>query len=546
MRPPQSAASSEPLVKVGGGIGINGGSHITSNGHGLPNGIPYGKRESSSPSREISPGGHRKLHGRTNSIQQAINTIRKRSGSTAEIVEKLKTPISYKLVAICICWYFSSALTNTSSKSILNAFKQPVTLTIVQFAFVTGWCLLLSAVGHWAPGKIIPGIKGGLKYPSREIIRTTAPLALFQVGGHITSSFATSRIPVSLVHTIKGLSPVFTVFAYRFFYDVRYPRSVYGSLVPLTVGVMLACSFEFRGNFIGIVSALAGTVIFVTQNIVSKKIFNNSARADYDRSMGPKLDKLNLLAYSSGLAFLLTTPLWLSSEGFTMLNKYRHGHKLLLEGENKLSGWALFWEFVFNGTSHFGQNIIAFAILSMVEPVTYSVASLIKRIFVIVMAIVWFGNMPTRVQGVGIVLTFLGLYLYDKAKDLDRREKAKMDRQPELLPTSIDPKMRASPVPPGMYVPSQPTSSAVKSSKNGGAHYPRRGTSMGNGAALAAAVAVAAANAPSSAVAEKKAAATNGYIVESGEPALLPGTRQESTWKPNEVWVNGAKNGITA
>ncbi|KAF3927201.1 hypothetical protein ABW20_dc0104558 [Dactylellina cionopaga] len=324
------------------------------------------------------------------------------------------------------------------------------------------------------------------------------------------------------------------------FYKVRYPRDVYASLVPLTVGVMLACSFEFRGNIIGIISALAGTIIFVTQNIVSKKIFNNSARSDYDRTQGVKLDKLNLLAYSSGLALLLTTPLWLSSEGFSLLRRYYAGEKLIIEGENKLGGWGLFWEFVFNGTSHFGQNIIAFAILSMVEPVTYSVASLIKRIFVIVMAIVWFGNMPTRIQGFGILLTFLGLYLYDKAKDLDRREKAKMDPQPDLLPISIDPKVRTSPIPPPFSSPHL-VSSAVNPPVNGGGYHPRRG-SVSNGSAII-----------NSAVAEKKAAVVNGKAglgsvsETNGERVLLPGTKQESTWKPSEVWVNGVSvktNGI--
>ncbi|TGJ63510.1 suppressor of loss of ypt1 [Orbilia oligospora] len=298
---------------------------------------------------------------------------------------------------------------------------------------------------------------------------------------------------------------------------------------------MLACSFEFRGNFIGIISALAGTIIFVTQNIVSKKIFNNSARTDWDRTQGVKLDKLNLLAYSSGLALMLTTPLWLSSEGFSLIRKYYANEKLILEGPNKLSGMALFWEFVFNGTSHFGQNIIAFTILSMVEPVTYSVASLIKRIFVIVMAIIWFGNMPTRIQGFGILLTFLGLYLYDKAKDLDRREKAKIDPRPSLLPLSVDGKSRTSPVPPPY---GSQHSSAVNTPINGGAYHPRR-SSVSNGSANT-----------SSAVAEKKAAAANGYsglgsVNENG--GLLPGTKQESTWKPNEVWANGVTaktNGI--
>jgi solute carrier family 35 protein E1 len=75
----------------------------------------------------------------------------------------------------------------------------------------------------------------------------------------------------------------------------------------------------------------------------------------------------------------------------------------------------------------------------MVSPVTYSVASLVKRIFVIVVAIFWFGQSTTNVQAVGIGLTyataliieirkltlysFLGLYLYDRAGDVARGEK---------------------------------------------------------------------------------------------------------------------------
>lgn len=76
-------------------------------------------------------------------------------------------------------------------------------------------------------------------------------------------------------------------------------------------------------------------------------------------------------------------------------------------GEEPLSGLGLIGEFIFNGTVHFGQNIIAFVLLSLVSPVTYSVASLVKRIFVIVMAIVWFGNKTTPVQAVGIGLTYV-------------------------------------------------------------------------------------------------------------------------------------------
>src|SRR5690606_13960851 len=121
-----------------------------------------------------------------------------------------------------------------------------------------------------------------VRAPSVDVVKTTMPLALFQIGGHLLSSNATSKIPVSLVHTIKGLSPLFTVLAYRFIFDIRYPLSTYMSLIPLTVGVMLACSgnHSFDGQLLGVVYALLAAVIFVTQNIFSKRLFNEAALAE--------------------------------------------------------------------------------------------------------------------------------------------------------------------------------------------------------------------------------------------------------------------------
>lgn len=176
----------------------------------------------------------------------------------------------------------SSALTNTSSKSILNAYPRPVTLTIVQFAFVSLWCWVFASLARVYPRLRVqvPALKDGLRPPTRDVFVTTLPLALFQLGGHILSSSATQRIPVSLVHTIKGLSPLFTVAAYRFVFEVHYTKETYLSLLPLTLGVVMACSVEFSGNIVGILCAFFAAIIFVAQNIFSKKLFNEAARAE--------------------------------------------------------------------------------------------------------------------------------------------------------------------------------------------------------------------------------------------------------------------------
>lgn len=320
----------------------------------------------------------------------------------------------------------TSALTNTSSKSILNTFPQPVTLTIVQFASVSLWCLLLTWLASiFRPIKnAIPALKNGLRRPSWDVLQTALPLSVFQLLGHLLSSYATSKIPVSLVHTIKGLSPLFTVIAYRFFLRIKYARATYLSLIPLTVGVMLACSTDFSTNFFGIAASFVAAIVFVTQNIYSKKLFTQSDRAVVEGIAGKKLDKLNLLCYCSLGAFMFSAPFWLYTEGWTIIQDYwSDGDVELLAKQGALDHGPLVLEFVFNGIFHFAQNIMAFILLSMMSPVSYSVASLIKRVWVIVIAVIWFRSSTTRIQMVGIALTCFGLYLYDRTSSEDAAER---------------------------------------------------------------------------------------------------------------------------
>ncbi|RHZ89354.1 hypothetical protein Glove_16g170 [Diversispora epigaea] len=337
-----------------------------------------------------------------------------------------------KFVVLCLLWYASSAVTNNIGKQLLNQFNYPVTLTWVQFGFVGLYCL---TIGH------------GLGYtklrnPSKNILRTTLPLSLFSITGHVLSSVATSIVPVSFVHTIKALSPLFTVFFYRFGFKVNYSYPVYISLFPLTIGVMLACSSSSTASIIGLIFALGSTIIFVAQNIFSKKLLFNNDHPGYEKH---KLDELNLSFYSSSLAFFLMTPLWLYYEGFHLMLKPQVDYNnlsIMIDSSNLHSsnlhysnGWMVSFYFWLNGSTHFAQNILALSILSYTSPVTYSIASLIKRIFVITASIIWFGQKTTFIQGIGIILTFGGLYMYNKAKkDVEKKEKKARERETIILP----------------------------------------------------------------------------------------------------------------
>jgi len=105
------------------------------------------------------------------------------------------TPSTIKFVLLCSLWYMSSAMSSNTGKAIMNQFRYPVTLTIVQFGFVAGYCLVFSNP-WWGMTRI--------RRPTAAILRNTLPMAAFQVGGHMFSSMAISRVPVATVHTIKA------------------------------------------------------------------------------------------------------------------------------------------------------------------------------------------------------------------------------------------------------------------------------------------------------------------------------------------------------
>lgn len=223
---------------------------------------------------------------------------------------------------------------------------------------------------------------------------------------------------------------------------------------------MLACSFDLRANAVGFLCALGSTLVFVSQNIFSKKLLpkeggshghsHGHGHGGMDAGGEKKLDKLHLLLYSSGLAFLLMVPLWLYYDGTKMLFGFslRGGESSSHEIVRTASYTSLFFYFTINGSVHFLQNLLAFSILSLTSPVTYSIASLIKRIAVICLAILWFRQTVYPIQAVGITLTFAGLYMYNQAKEsVNKGEKVRtrVERRGSiLLPSSKEDLMNLS------------------------------------------------------------------------------------------------------
>ncbi|KAI5962930.1 uncharacterized protein KGF55_002722 [Candida pseudojiufengensis] len=421
------ALPSPPLSSVNSFVSMK-------NIYNLPLSPPYSESNSPEPSK-LDYNNLKELNEKL--LQE---TFINESSSKTNYLNKIRDiipPINFKICSLCFIWYFFSIISSNSIKLILNNYKYPITVTQFQFSFniLLSLILLVLSNNFKFINKIIPqstlptnkSIKSFIK-PTKLILITTIPMGCFQFIGHLTSHKATSMIPVSLVHTIKALSPIVTVFIYRILFKKQYKLRTYLTLIPLIIGIMMTCYKPKKSKvipgqiinpeqnknnnyIIGLTFAFCSMLIFVSQNIFAKNRLTsantttstaNSLEIPMSKAGTKKLDNLTILYYCSIVGFIFTFPIYLTSEIFNLnFSLIQLNFKILCL-------------ISINGLSHFFQSILAFQILGLLSPIDYTIANILKRIFIIFISFIWELKNFTNMQSLGLFFTLFGLYCYDR------------------------------------------------------------------------------------------------------------------------------------
>lgn len=372
----------------------------------------------------------------------------------AEYKTELLPDVNMKITSLCLIWYVSSSVSSNLSKKILHEYPHPIALTELQFLVSGVLCLMFatlvnyyrspnlkhtnfaSSLNNFPSGILPPYLDGNFQRsivdtfltPSRLILMTTFPLGIFQFVGHIMTHKAVALIPISLVHSVKALSPIMTVAYYRVFNNKNYNPITYYTLGLLISGVLITCwstssnstkkgkAIQNGNKFFGLFFAFISMMIFVTQNIFAKGILTyqvkqsgilpsskseNDKRHDKEDHSPLQIDKITILFYCSCIGFLLTLGPFLTSE--------------LIQGSGMirdLTG-SVFFLVSIHGITHFFQAMLAFQLIGLLSSVNYSVANIMKRIVIIVVALFWESKL-NFMQFIGLALTVIGLYGYDK------------------------------------------------------------------------------------------------------------------------------------
>merc|ERR1719456_698562 len=100
---------------------------------------------------------------------------------------------------------------------------------------------------------------------------------------------------------------------------------------------------------------------------------------------------------------------------------YMEGPAAILKGLKVAyakGGTEFLWHFIYSGFFYYVYNEVAFFALSKLDPVSHAVANTMKRVGIIVTAVIVFNTPVTTLGSIGSAVAILGALAYSLAKSL--------------------------------------------------------------------------------------------------------------------------------
>ena len=342
----------------------------------------------------------------TRRTSQLAPALRLRGGRSAAgaVQGPAKAPksSSFKVFVAFAGWYLMSIVYSVLNKQVLSVWKFPFTFSAVQLLVGALWICTL-----WLP---VTGTGASLREPpsvSGDDVKQLMPIASFLALGHALSTVAPAYGTVAFTNVVKTLEPLFTCALSAVFLGQIFSPLVYLSLLPVIAGVVLASTNEISFSMISLVSGLASNLMFALRALSAKRVMSSS--------LGRNLSPSNMYGLLTLIALALLLPVGLAVEG----GQLAAGTAATIA---ELGGvWPFVRLLLMTGVSHYVYNECAFVALSTVHPVTHAVANTVKRIAVIIVTVIYFGDKFTMAGAAGSTISILGVFLYSLAKARDGR-----------------------------------------------------------------------------------------------------------------------------
>lgn len=299
-------------------------------------------------------------------------------------------------------WFASSALFSTwANTAFLHHFNDPLMHTAVRF----GGSAILSAFYFHGTGTIsfkdVPGI-----------VRAVSAPAVYLWLANFANSVALNISGITLTYAIKAAIPVFTVL-FCIAQGKTFSPKVYLSLLPICIGVALASGTDLQFSLSGFAAAVTSAVAQTFMNVSIKAVREKSGLS------GP------LAFYGMALvASILTLPI-LFFAGLFMGEAYSAMHVIqecLFAGS--LGNYFPMLLFLLAALAYHSEYILNFVFVSFVNPVTFSVCDIGRRLAIIVNGAIVFKKPLTEYNIIGLAISVSGVLWYSLLDNSERKKVA--------------------------------------------------------------------------------------------------------------------------
>lgn len=287
-------------------------------------------------------------------------------------------------------WYSSNIGVLLLNKYLLSnyGFKYPIFLTMCHMTA----CSLLSYIAiAWLKMVPMQTIRSRTQF-----VKITA-LSFVFCGSVVSGNISLRYLPVSFNQAIGATTPFFTaVFAYLITLK-REAWLVYGALIPVVTGVIIASGGEPSFHLFGFIVCVGATAARALKSVLQGILLS---------SEGEKLNSMNLLLYMAPIAVVLLLPATLYMEQNVV------GITLALAKDDI----KIVWYLLFNSALAYFVNLTNFLVTKHTSALTLQVLGNAKGAVAVVVSILIFKN-PVSVTGMlGYTLTVIGVILYSQAK----------------------------------------------------------------------------------------------------------------------------------
>jgi drug/metabolite transporter (DMT)-like permease len=282
-----------------------------------------------------------------------------------------------------LAWFALNVVIGNINKWLLhsNGFDYPFSLTLCHQ--LAGWGL--SRVWLYFSAPPLPPL-------APETARGVAWLALVFTCSIGLGNLALCYIYVSFAQMVGATTPLFTVVLARLLLSKSHTWAVYGSMVPIAVGVMLSVKGELNFVWAGFVATTAATLLRALKSVMQEKLLKE------------KLDAMTLLYYMSRWSVVMLAAAVAVFERPVFSDPALAAGPLIYMqlGVSSVIAWAL--------------NIANFTVTKRTSATTLQVLGNVKVVISILVSVLVFGNRQSVAGLAGCAVTLGGVAMYERAK----------------------------------------------------------------------------------------------------------------------------------